>query len=48
MVIRLDIPPFQNKRDPTFHLSYQLIPITKYYSYLGIPFDKSFSLNPII
>ena len=39
---------FQNKRDPTFHLAGQPIPITKCYTYLGIPYDKSLSLNPII
>jgi len=48
MVIQLDTPLFQNKRDPTFHLAGQPIPITKCYTYLGIPFDKSLSLNPII
>ncbi|KAG4108123.1 hypothetical protein H8356DRAFT_1620603, partial [Neocallimastix lanati (nom. inval.)] len=39
---------FQNKRDPTFYLAGQPIPITKCYTYLGIPFDKSLSLKPII
>ena len=34
--------------DPTFHLAGQPIPITKCYTYLGIPFDKSLLLNPII
>jgi len=48
MVIRPDTPLFQNKSDPTFHLAGQPIPITKYYTYLGIPFDKNLSLNPII
>jgi len=48
MVIRPDTPLFQNKRDPTFYLAGQPIPITKCYTYLGIPFDKSLSLNPII
>ena len=48
MVIRPDTAPFQNKRDPTFHLAGQPIPITKCYTYLGIPFDKSLSLKPII
>jgi len=42
MAIQPDTPPFQNKRDPTFHLACQTIPITKWYTYLGIPFDKSF------
>jgi len=41
-------PLFQSKRDPTFHLAGQPIPITKCYTYLGIPFDKCLSLNPII
>jgi len=41
-------PLFQNKRDLTFYLDGQPIPITKCYTYLGIPFDKSLSLNPII
>jgi len=48
MVIRPDTPLFQNKRDPTFYLAGQPIPITKCYTYLGIAFDKSLSLNPII
>jgi len=48
MVIRPDTPLFQNKRDPTFYLAGQPIPITKCYTYLGIPFDKSLSLKPII
>jgi len=48
MVIRPDTPFFQNKRDSTFHLAGQPIPITKCYTYFGIPFDKSLSLNPII
>ena len=48
MVIRPDTPLFQNKRDSTFYLAGQPIPITKCYTYLGIPFDKSLSLNPII
>ena len=52
MVIRPDTPLFQNKRDPTFYLAGQPIPITKcyikWYTYLGIPFDKSLSLKPII
>ena len=39
---------FQNKRDPIFYLAGQPIPITKCYTYLGIPFDNSLSLNPII
>jgi len=45
-VIRPDTPLFQNKRDPTFYLAGQPIPITKCYTYLGISFDKSLSLNP--
>ena len=32
----------------TFHLAGQPIPITKCYTYLGIPFDKSLSLKSII
>jgi len=49
MIIRPDTPLFQNKRDPTFfYHAGQSIPITKCYTYLGIPFDKSLSLNPII
>jgi len=48
MVIRPDRPLFQNKSDPTFHFAGQPISITKCYTYLGIPFDKSLSLNPII
>jgi len=46
MVIRPDTPLFQNKRDPTFHLVGQPIAITKCYTYLGIPFDKSFIVEP--
>ena len=48
MVVRPDTPLFQNKRDPTFYLAGQPIPITNCYTYLGIPFDKSLSLKPII
>jgi len=48
MLIRPDTPLFQYKRDPTFYLAGQPIPITKCYTYLGIPFDKNLSLNPII
>ena len=48
MVIRSDTPLFQNKRDPSFYLAGQPIPITKCYTYLGIQFDKSLSLKPII
>jgi len=48
MVIRPDTPLFQNKRDPTFYLAGQPILITKCYTYLGISFDKSLSLNPIL
>jgi len=48
MVIRPDTPLFQNKRDPTYYLAGQLILLIKCYTYLGIPFDKSLSLNPII
>ena len=33
MVIRPNTPLFQNKRDPTFHLAGQSIPITKCYTY---------------
>ena len=35
MVIRPDTPLFQNKRDSTFYLAGQPIPITKCYTYLG-------------
>jgi len=38
----------QNKRDPTFYLAGYPIPITKCYTYLGIPFDKSLSLNLLL
>jgi len=48
MVIRPDTPLFQNKRDPTFYLAGQPLPITDCYTYLGIPFDKTLSLKPVI
>ena len=34
--------------DPTFYLAGQPIPIPNWYTYLGIPIDKSLSLNTII
>ena len=48
MVIRPDIPIHQNRRDPTFYLGGNAIPKVKCYTYLGIPFDNSLSLKPII
>lgn len=48
MVIRPETPLFQNKQDPTFYLAGQAIPKTNCYTYLGIPFDKTLSLDPII
>ena len=34
--------------DPTFHLGFNSIPKTTQYTYLGIPFNESLSLQPII
>ena len=48
MVVRPNIPLFQNKRDPTFYLAGQPLPTTDCYTYLGVPFDKNLSLNPIV
>ena len=48
MVVRPDSPLFKYKRDPTFFLAGQTIPITECYTYLGIPFDKTLSLKPVI
>jgi len=36
------------KRDPTFFLAGQPIPISDCYTYLGIPFDKTLSLKPVL
>jgi len=33
--------------DPTFHLGFNPIPKTTQYTYLGIPFNESLSLQPI-
>ncbi len=48
MVIRPNTPENQNKKDPTFYLAGQALPTTDCYTYLGIPFDKSLSLKPVI
>ena len=48
MVIRPDSPLFKYKKDPTFYLAGQPIPISDCYTYLGIPFDKTLSLLPVI
>ena len=48
MVIRPDSPLFKYKKDPTFYLAGQPIPISVCYTYLGIPFDKTLSLSPVI
>ena len=48
MVIRPDTPENRYKRDPTFFLAGQAIPKTECYTYLGVPFNKSLSLEPII
>ena len=48
MVVRPDSPQNRYRRDPTFYLAGQPLPITDCYTYLGIPFDKSLSLKPII
>ena len=38
----------QNFTDKTFHLGIHPLPKTKQYTYLGIPFDESLELKPII
>jgi len=48
MVVRPDSPQSRSKQDPTFYLAGQPIPKTSRYTYLGIPFDKSLSLDPIV
>jgi len=48
MVIRPNTPLFSNKKDPTFYLAGQPFPITDCYKYLGIPFNKSLELDPIV
>ena len=48
MVIRPDTPENRNKGEPTFYIAGQPIPTTNCYTYLGIPFDKSLSLDPIV
>ena len=48
MVIRPDNPLFSHKKDPTFYLAGLPIPKTNRYTYLGIPFDKSLSFDPIV
>ena len=37
-----------NYQDPTFYLGIHTIPKTTCYTYLGIPFDESLSLDPVI
>ena len=48
MVVRPDTPLHKNRRDPTFFLGNLEIPKTQCYTYLGIPFDNTLSLKPII
>ena len=48
MVVRPDSPLYRYRRDPTFYLAGQQIPIKDCYTYLGIPFDKHLSLTPIM
>ena len=48
MVIRPNTPDNRNKGEPTFYIAGQPIPTTNCYTYLGIPFDKSLSLDPIV
>jgi len=48
MVVRPDLPQYRYRRDPTFYLAGQPLPISDCYTYLGIPFDKTLSLKPII
>jgi len=38
MIIRPDSPLFMYKKDPTFYLAGQLIPISDCYTFLNIPF----------
>ncbi len=48
MVIRPNTPENKNKKDPTFNLEDQALLTINFYTYLGILFDKSISLKPII
>ena len=48
MVVRPNTPIHQGRRDPTFYLGKDEIPKVKCYTYLGIPFDNTLSLKPII
>ena len=48
MIFRPDLPQNRYRRYPIFYLAGQPLPITDCYTYLGIPFDKTLSLKPII
>ncbi|OUM65179.1 hypothetical protein PIROE2DRAFT_7905 [Piromyces sp. E2] len=48
MVVRPNKRKEQGRRDPTFYLGNKEIPKTNCYTYLGIPFDNTLSLKPII
>jgi len=48
MIVSPDSILNRYRRYPTFFLDCQPLPINEYYKYLGIPFDKEFSLKPII
>jgi len=39
IVVRSDLTQNRYKRDPTFYLAGQPLPITDCYTYLGIPFE---------
>jgi hypothetical protein len=47
-LLDLRTPLFSNKKDLTFYLAGQPLPITDCYIYLGIPFDKSLELELIV
>ena len=48
MVVRPDSPRNRYRRDPTFYLAGQSLSFTDCYIYMGIPFDETLSLKPII
>ncbi|OUM64146.1 hypothetical protein PIROE2DRAFT_9186 [Piromyces sp. E2] len=48
MVVRPNTRKEQGRRDPTFYLGNKEIPKTNCYTYLGIRFDNTLSLKPVI
>ncbi|OUM64430.1 hypothetical protein PIROE2DRAFT_8819 [Piromyces sp. E2] len=48
MVVRPNTPLHQGRRDPTFYLGNKKILKITCYTYLGIPFDNTSSLKPVI